>query len=78
MHRRSVGPAGPHVRQDENGQPDQAGIDLLAPNPLWERVPTVVAGHVHAPGELSREEGIAQLQRLRESADELLKQLDAS
>ena len=31
-----------------------------------------------APGELTREEEIAELRRLRESADERLKQLDAS
>lgn len=31
-----------------------------------------------APGELTREEEIAELRRLRESADDRLRQLDAS
>lgn len=35
------------VRQDDDGQPDLASIDLLEANPLWERLPAVAEGHVH-------------------------------
>lgn len=35
------------VRQDDNGQPDLAGIEVLEANPLWERVPAVAADRVY-------------------------------
>lgn len=32
------------VRQDDDGEPDHAGLDVLRANPLFERIPAVTAG----------------------------------